>query len=128
MQLEENALGPGPASPSLRLPRKIRIDHFARPMHIFRLEARRGIRHLDVFVNAEAIAQTGARAGGGKLEPSIVRASHLMSLPLVDEFDPSRSRGPEAEGDIVRSDQRAERRTLDHGVPANYRIIRRNDR
>src|SRR3954471_14914354 len=121
VQLQENAFVPRPPDPAERFPVIALIDHLARPVDIFGLEARRRVRHLDLAVDPEPVAIPGLCTRNGELEPAVIAAAHLVRLPMhqVDALGAGR---PEPEDDVLPGNQWPERVAFDHGFPAKTRI------
>ena len=75
--LDQHGLFPGPSAPIPRTPFvSAVIDHLARTEHILGLEARGGIGHVDLAVDAELVARAGFGGCNIQGEPAIVAAHH----------------------------------------------------
>src|SRR5690242_2703973 len=81
MAFDQHGLVPRPAPPIGRLPLKARmVDHFARPVNVFRLEVRRRVRDVDPVIDAEFVAGTGFYSRNIDGEPAIAAARHRLRL------------------------------------------------
>jgi len=103
MQFVDNGALPRPPSPVLAAPGvRQRVHHLAAPMHVFRIEARRGVGHAEPAANAEPVARAGARVGHHPLVPSIGLRLHramrdrTRSACVAHQLDGPAARRPQA--------------------------------
>src|SRR5262249_12850276 len=123
VQLEHDRLLPRPPAPARRAPRiGAVIDHLARAADIVRLERRGRVGHVELAVDAEAVARTGADARDDELMPA-VRARRHWDRPIEDELHRARSRCPEPKRHAVYGQLRPEPKAA-HAAPANTRTAR----
>ncbi len=119
MELEQGGLRPRPATPVRRLPSELSmIDDLARSRHVLRLEVRRGVRHLDLAVDAELVARAGTRARHRELIPAAWARPHGMGT-IEHELDTFSRRRPQAEHHAIRTQRRSMLHLGIHAAPAN---------
>src|SRR5262249_51049625 len=117
---------PRPAAPARILPRiAARIDHLARPVDVARLEARSGIGHELLSVDAVLVERAGAGVAIDQFVPAFRLALHAPATPADHDLERFRGGSPQPEAHpALREHRRAER----HGMPADQRFLRGHHR
>ena len=93
------------------------IDHLARAKHVIRLKRRRGIRYVNLVIDAEFIARARFYAGNVGREQAVLAAYHRMRLHEHD-VDAFRRRRPQPKLRSVTCQARPELPVI-HAAPAN---------
>src|SRR5262245_45524562 len=125
VQLVDDGFAPRPAGPGVVAPAVgLRVDHFARPVDVARLEARRRIGHEQLAVDPVLVQGAGAGLPLDMLEPAVF-AFRRKTLPGKDKIDILRPGRPQPKADTAgRQHFGAER----HDVPAGYPFLRGHQR
>src|SRR5712691_4514361 len=124
MKLADHGLRPRPAAPGRGAPvEPVVRDHLARSAHIVRLEMRGRVRHLELAVDAVFVECARRQTRDRNLVPAGRARLHRMRA-VEHELHMVCRRRPEAEGDTVGTQLRAEAHVGRHAVPANTRTER----